>query len=140
MEMRVMNIYVYIDHEDDFFTLMGKFFAFRHYAHEMGGWQFYTKPGSRWIVATNEANEVMGFCSIIQERNHIYFDNMYVLKEYRGQGISRALFEMRMKVAEMMQQEIRVITDNPIQLKRYREAGFEEYGMRGKYTKFRKTL
>lgn len=138
MEIRIVT---YMNHGGNFFQRMGKFFAFRDYAHEMGGWQFYTKPGSIWLVAM-DANlmKVLGFCSIIQERNHIFFDNMYVLKEYRGRGISRKLFDQRMIEAEKLHQEIRVITDNPIQLKRYREAGFEEYGMRGRYTKFRKTL
>lgn len=127
----------YTNHDGDFFTHMGKFFAFRHYAHEMGGWQFYTKPGSVWFVAYDDSMNVQGFCSIIQEKNHIYFDNMYVLKEFRGKGISRLLFDARMDHAVLMGQEIRVITDTPIQLKRYREIGFLEYGKRGRYTKFK---
>lgn len=135
METRILT---YTNHEGDFFTRMGKFFAFRIYAQEMGGWQFYTKPGSVWFVAINETNEVMGFCSIIQEKNHVYFDNMYVLREFRGNGVSRLLFDARLEYAKTMKQQIRVITDTPIQVRRYRECGFEEYGMRGRYIKFRK--
>lgn len=132
------KIVTFSDHGKEFFALMGEFFAFRHYAQEMGGWQFYTKPGSVWFVAYDPYSlKVQGFCSIIQERTHIYFDNMYVLKEYRGQGISRLLFDARMQYAPLMKQEIRVITDNPIQLRRYRESGFLENGKRGRYTKFK---
>lgn len=132
------NIVTYTNHEGNFFAYMGAFFAFRIYAQEMGGWQFYTKPGSVWFVAFDTSKDkVQGFCSIIQEKNHVYFDNMYVLPEYRGQGISRLLYDTRLKYAPLMGQEIRVITDNPIQLKRYRESGFIEYGKRGRYTKFK---
>lgn len=127
---------IYTEHEDDFFAVMGKYFAFRDYAHEMGGWQFYTKKGSVWFVLKQNCN-VIGFCSIIQERNHIYFDNFYILAEYRGQGLSRILWDTRMKYALTMKQEIRVISDNPIQIKRYEEEGFSFYGMRGRYRKYK---
>jgi GNAT superfamily N-acetyltransferase len=128
----------YTNHEGDFFQIMGKYFAFRDYAHEMGGWQFYTKKGSVWFVLMDGEN-VLGFCSIIQERNHIFFDNFYMLKEHRGKGLSRLLWEERMKYAKSMKQEIRVISDNPIQIQRYEKEGFAFYGMRGKYFKYKMT-
>jgi GNAT superfamily N-acetyltransferase len=130
------KIVTYTSHEDDFWHKMGPFFAFRSYAHEMGGWQFYSKPGSVWFVALLH-NEVVGFCSIIQEKNHIYFDNFYVEKEHRNNGYSTILFKARLDFALSMKQEIRVITNNPIQLKRYHDHGFMLYGMRGKYSKFK---
>lgn len=126
----------YTDHEGDFWSLMGRYFAFRDYAHEMGGWQFYTKHGSVWFVLT-DGKTVAGFCSIIQERNHIYFDNFFVLKEYRNQGLSRQLWDARMAYAKTMRQEIRVISDNPIQIARYKREGFCFYGMRGHYQKYK---
>lgn len=126
----------YTDHEGDFWCLMGRYFAFRDYAHEMGGWQFYTKHGSVWFVLT-DGKTVAGFCSIIQERNHIYFDNFFVLKEYRNQGLSRQLWDARMAYAKTMRQEIRVISDNPIQIARYKREGFLYYGMRGRYQKYK---
>jgi len=133
MESRIV---VYKNHEDDFFEKMGEFFAFRKYAHEMGGWQFYTKDGSIWIVLFVN-NKVAGFCSIIQEKNHLYFDNFFMLKEFRGLGLSSELFKKRLDIALSMNQEIRVITDNPIQMKRYSKFGFEHYGNRGRYNKYR---
>lgn len=131
------RVVVFPQHGKEFFALMGEFFAFRDYAQEMGGWQFYTKKGSVWFVALDDGGCVQGFCSIIQERTHIYFDNMYVLRECRGRWISRLLFDERLRYARRMGQEIRVITDNPIQLRRYRESGFLECGKRGRYTKFK---
>lgn len=134
--MERYTVKTYTNHEEDFWAKMGRFFAFRDYAQEMGGWQFYTKPGSIWFVLY-DCDNVAGFCSIIQERNHIYFDNMYVLKEYRGKGLSRMLWDQRMAYARQMHQEIRVISDNPIQLRRYEREGFTFYGMRGHYLKYK---
>lgn len=129
----------YTNHEGDFWSLMGRYFAFRDYAHEMGGWQFYTKQGSVWFVLMSGA-EVLGFCSIIQEKNHVYFDNFYMLAEHRGRGLSGLLWDARMKYALTMGQEIRVISDNPIQWRRYEREGFKFYGMRGHYKKYKRTL
>lgn len=134
------NIYtlnIYEDHEDDFWSVMGKYFAFRDWAHEMGNWQFYSKPGSVWFVLT-ESCGVTGFCSIINERTHNYFDNFYVMPEYRGKRLSRILWDERWKKANDLKREIRVISDNPVQIKRYEECGMEFYGMRGRYRKYRK--
>jgi hypothetical protein len=36
-----------------------------------------------------------------------------------------------------MKQEIRVISDNPIQIRRYEREGFTFYGMRGHYKKYK---
>jgi GNAT superfamily N-acetyltransferase len=115
---------------------MGKYFAHRKYAFEMGGWQFYTKDDAIWFVLMQE-NNVIGFCSIIQEKTHLYFDNFYILKEYRSNGYSKDLFDARLTFAKSLKKEIRVITDNPIQMERYKNYGFKENGKRGKYTKFK---
>ena len=139
----ILNIYE--DHEEDFWSVMGKYFAFRDWAHEMGGWQFYSKPGSKWFVLlrktnTGNGNTVAGFCSIINERTHNYFDNFYVMPEYRGAGLSRILWDERWAKANSLEREIRVISDNPIQIRRYESYGMEFYGMRGRYRKYRKTF
>lgn len=137
------KLVIYMDHEGDFYTIMGKFFANRVYAQEMGGWQFYTKEGSIWFVLLKEENndnkkDVIGFCSIIREKTHLYFDNMYVIKEHRNKGYGNTLFNERLKYALTLNKEIRVITDNPIQINRYLKNGFIQYGNKGRYTKFRR--
>ena len=134
---------VYNDHESDFWSIMGKYFAFRDWAHEMGNWQFYSKPGSWWFVLTKqihsiEDDSVIGFCSIINEKTHNYFDNFYIMPKYRGNGLSKILWDERWKKANELKREIRAISDNPIQIKRYEDSGMEFYGMRGHYKKYRK--
>lgn len=134
------NLIVYESHEGDFFEKMGCFFAFRDYAKEMGGWQFYTKKGSIWFVLFIH-EKVAGFCSAIKEKTHWYYDNFYILQKYRGLGYSKILHAKRNKIMFNKNKEIRVITDNEIQLKYYRNhKDFEEYGRRGKYTKFRRNI
>lgn len=130
------NIVVYKDHECDFYEKMGCFFANRKYAFEMGGWQFYTKEKAIWFVLF-ENGKVIGFNSIIVEKNHLFFDNFYMNKEYRGKGLSKSLFDARFEYAKAIGMEIRCICDNPIQVKRYNDYGFEQYGFRGRYNKFR---
>ncbi len=130
------SIVTYLKHEDDFWCKMGKFFAYRKYAKEMGGWQFYTKDKSVWFVSFLDG-EIIGFNAIIHEKTHSYFDNFYVLPEFRGKGLSTPLFNMRLNYAISLKREIRVITDNPIQIKRYTDNNFIHYGMRGKYHKFK---
>lgn len=130
------QIKIYTNHEDDFYTIMGPFFANRKYAQEMGGWQFYTKEQTTWFVAFIN-NKVAGFCAAIHEPTHIYFDNFYVLQPYRGQGISNQLSNTRFNYAKQQNKEIRVISNNPIQFRKYIRNGFIEHGHRGRYTKFK---
>lgn len=121
----------------EFWLLMGRFFAHRLYAHEMGGWQFYTKPGSVWFVLL-VGEDVRGFCSAINEGKYFYFDNFYVLKEWRGVGYGSILHNARIEWANKLNMEIRVISNNPIQIKKYLEQGFLHVGWRGRYSKFKR--
>lgn len=119
-----------------FYADMGKYFAHRSYAHEMGGWQFYTKPGSIWFLAKSKG-VVVGFCSAINEGKYWLFDNFYVEKGYRGQGIASELHKIRCEVVFKTGKEIRVISNNPIQFKKYEQYGFIYYGNRGRYKKYK---
>lgn len=122
--------------DSSFYSIMGKFFAFRKYAHEMGGWQFYNKDNTVWFLMYLE-DELIGFCSLFNENTHVYFDNAYIFKEFRGHGYSRQLFDARLTCARNLQKEIRVISDNPRQIHNYIRNGFEFYGKRGRYGKYR---
>lgn len=130
------DIKVYQDHENDFYCKMGHFFANRKYAFEMGGWQFYTKDKAVWFLAFHK-NEVAGFCSAIIESTHVYLDNFYVVKKFRGKGLSKILFESRFNYCKLMGSEIRVISDNESQIKKYQKYGFVFYGKKGRYSKFK---
>ena len=120
-----------------FWQEMGEYFANRKFANEMGGWQFYSVDSAIWFILCDSLSNIVGFNSIIPKSNHLFFDNFYIKKKYRGKGYSNLLHEKRFEYAKLMNKEIRLICDNPIQIKKYNELGFEYYGNRGKYLKYR---
>lgn len=134
----MINVQVFEQDDQDpfFYAIMGKYFADRKYAQEMGGWQFYNKENSTWFIAFDRG-EVVGFCSNFNEKTHIYFDNFYVHKKYRGMGYSKILFEKRLSKAKEKQKEIRAIANNPIQIKTLIQFGFKLCGTRGRYYKYK---
>lgn len=131
-----IEIIIHETQDDIFYSKMGYFFANRKFAQEFGGWQFYTKEDAVWFVAYLNGN-VVGFNSIIIEKKYIFFDNFYILKDYRGKGLSNKLHHLRMDYAKKIKKEIRLICDNPIQIKRYTKENFNHYGFRGRYHKFK---
>lgn len=128
-------ITTFIEETPEFWQKMGRYFAHRSYAQEMGGWQFYTKPGSVWFVLT-VANEVRGFCAAIREKSYWYFDNFYVLPEYRNRGYATLLHRARWHYIQPTGEEVRVISNNAFQIRQYQHQGFVFTGMRGRYSKF----
>lgn len=134
----MIKILTYEQHEQNekFYSIMGRFFASRDCAKEMGGWQFYNKDNSTWLLAY-EGKDLIGFCALFEENTHVFMDNFYILKSYRGKGYSRTLFDYRLKFAKGLNKEIRVITNNPFQMKNYERNGFTHYGDRGQYRKYK---
>lgn len=123
---------VYREQDRAFYADMGHFFANRTYAAEMGGWQFYTKPGSIWFVAYI-GGDVVGFCSAILEKTHWFYDNFYVLPQFRGIGIASKLHELRNNEIMPMMKEIRLIVNHPAQIHKFEQYGFIQSGNRGRY-------
>jgi GNAT superfamily N-acetyltransferase len=132
-----VKIEIFREETPRFWLLMGKYFAYRSFAFEMGGWQFYTKPFSVWFIALDENDNVLGFCSAINEGRYYFFDNFYVNNEYRGIGTGSELHKIRDKEIKLLNKEIRVISDNPIQIKKYQQYGFIFNGNRGRYHKYK---
>lgn len=124
-------------HDKFFYGEMGYFFGEKSIRQEMGGWQIYNKPNATWFICYDNL-KIVGFCAMYTESTHILFDNFYVLPEERGRGISNLLFDKRMDFCKQFNVELRAITDNPIQMRHYKRWNFEEYGKRGRYTKYRR--
>ena len=133
-----IKIYSYNSEEQNsnFYSIIGKYFAFREYAKEMGGWQFYNKDNSVWFLLYVD-DILAGFCCMFVENTHIFYDNFYIFKEYRNKGLSKILFDYRLKECKKYNKEIRAIVENPIQDKNYIRNNFEYYGNRGHYKKWR---
>lgn len=125
--------------DEKFYAIMGQYFAHRIYAQEMGGWQFYNKDNATWFLLFDDG-VLLGFCVLYNEKTHVFWDNFYILKQYRGQGNSRVLFDARLEYSLVIGKEIRAITDNPIQVHNYEKNKLEHYGQRGRYKKYRKVV
>jgi GNAT superfamily N-acetyltransferase len=125
---------VYLDHEDDFYKIMGPYFATREFVTEMGGWQFFTKPNATWFVLLSaDGKEVLGFCSLFHEKNTDYLDNLFILPKHRGKKYSKLLMKTVLKFSK---RDLSCITDNPIMATEFTKYGFEPTGNRGKFLKF----
>lgn len=73
--------------------LVGPFAADKGVAKELGGGAF-GDAGTVWLVA-DVAGAVAGFCTIRPERARYWFENAYVLPDYRGRGVFAALAAAR---------------------------------------------
>ena len=93
---------------------------------------------SHYLVAENEAGELVGFCGLWLVIDTAQITNVAVVESVRGQGIGEALMREAMRVAkeanmDVMSLEVRV-TNNVAQ-NLYPKLGFQDGGIRkGYYT------
>ena len=93
---------------------------------------------SHYLVAENEANELVGFCGLWLVIDAAQITNVAVVESVRGQGIGETLMREAMRVAteanmEMMSLEVR--KTNTVAQNLYRKLGFQDGGIRkGYYT------
>lgn len=93
---------------------------------------------SHYLVAENEANELVGFCGLWLVIDAAQITNVAVVESVRGQGIGETLMREAMRVAteanmEMMSLEVRIT--NTVAQNLYRKLGFQDGGIRkGYYT------
>lgn len=113
---------------DDFYKIMGRYFADRSFIKEMDC-QLYDN-GALWYLAY-DGNTLCGFVSAEYKGKYVWIDNFYVFDEYRHQGYGTALIR-------------RVLIDNPVckcitrneYAKRiFEKYGFVETGKNGRYSK-----
>lgn len=116
---------------DEFYALMGKYFASRKIAKELEQ-QVYNEDGSVWYVATQDGY-LTGFVSVFEKGKHYFIDNLYVLPQYRGQGIAKKLVGSICK--EDYDKPLKCIASNEYALKIFLSFGFVEVGTNGKYKK-----
>lgn len=93
---------------------------------------------SHYLVAENEANELVGFCGLWLVIDAAQITNVAVVESVRGQGIGETLMREAMRAAteanmEMMSLEVRIT--NTVAQNLYRKLGFQDGGVRkGYYT------
>lgn len=93
---------------------------------------------SHYLVAENEAGELVGFCGVWLVVDAAQITNVAVVETVRGQGIGEALMREAIRVAkeanmDTMSLEVRVT--NTVAQNLYRKLGFQDGGIRkGYYT------
>lgn len=124
-------------HEWDycFFTMMGKYFSRKEIIKEMGS-QLYSNDKMKWYILYNNISDVIGFASIENKENYYYLDNVYVIEKYRNNGYCKKILSKILQ--ENNDKKIKLITNNGIATKIYKNYGFKEHGKNGSYLKMEK--
>lgn len=133
-----MDIIIYEQEQQkkSFYSIMGYYFASLDIKRELES-QLYNKDNSTWFLAY-EGVELVGFCSIFEEKNKIYFDNFYIIDDFRNKGYGSLLFDAMIKYCrEKYTKKIEAIASNEKAVGLFEKYNFECAGNRGKYTKYR---
>lgn len=91
---------------------------------------------AHYLIAENEAGEIIGFCGIWLVIDAAQITNVAVVESVRGQGIGEGLMREAMRVAkeadmDVMSLEVRVT--NTVAQNLYRKLGFLDGGIRKGY-------
>lgn len=134
-----MEIKVYEKGQRDqaFYAYVGPYALSREVTKEMHDPQYgqiYDEPYAVWFLAT-ENGKLLGFCALYDKPKEVFFDNCYVVKDHRGQGIGKALFAARLEYSGRIAagRKIKGVTMNPVQYEIYLKYGFKLASKRGKY-------
>lgn len=124
--------------DNAFYGYIGPYALNREVTREMHDPQYgaiYDEPYATWFILTGNRGELYGFCAMFEKEKEIFFDNCYVVKEFRGKGYGKKLFEIRLNMAKSIAdgRKIKGITMNEIQYNIYLENGFRLASKRGKY-------
>ena len=117
--------------DDKFYALMGRHFASLDIAKELER-QIYNKDNSVWYISTYR-NAILGFVALFDNGKYYFLDNLYVMPEFRGEGVAKELVQEI--VFDHKDKPIRCVANNPFALKIFHSLGFEEVGQNGKYKK-----
>ena len=120
----------------EFYGIMGPYFASCEIAKELER-QVYNKPNTDWFVCTS-LDIVQGFASVHKERNYWYIDNLYVLPQYRNEGIATDIISNIVYEYGGTKLPLKCIAVNPYAMAIFKKFGFKEVGKVGKYTKLEK--
>ena len=88
----------------------------------------YVRSHATYVV--EEGNQILGFCSYFGQGVIQELDNLFVLPEYHGIGVGRALLEFAIeKMRALGAQKIRIVSD-PNAVDFYRHFGAQQIGER----------
>lgn len=89
-----MDIKMFENRSDEYWLLMGKFFASKEVKKELP--YMYDEPKKVWFIMVDN-NIVIGFCSLMESKNKIIMGNGYIIPSNRNKGHYKELFDHRLR-------------------------------------------
>lgn len=99
---------------DEFYKLMGPFFASRSVRKEFGGYPLSNEDEWNWIVAEKE-NKIIGFVAIEPMKKSFHISSGYVIAEYRRKHIFKELMQHVITFAEENKSPITITARQELQ-------------------------
>lgn len=127
----MIEIYRNEQQNGGFYLEMGQYFASLDIAKELER-QLYNKENSVWYLSY-DIGTLAGFAALFDNGKYYFLDNLYVLPNFRNDGIAREI--VAEIVSDHTDKPIKCIANNPYALKIFYSLGFEEVGQNGKYKK-----
>lgn len=126
--MYKVKIYKDKYNKEDFYSVMGKYFAERRYRKELP--YIINDDRMEWYLVYNDS-KLVGFSSTLVDKNKILFGNMYVLEEYREKGVWSFMADYL--IEQYKDNTIQVTTNIDRLIVAWKERGFSNVGNRGSY-------
>lgn len=111
-----------------FYGIMGKFFAEPQYKRDLP--YGCNRNGSEWYLFY-KADSLVGFSSVIHTKYHVKFGNMYVLPEFRNDGVWSYMANYLLNLYR--DQVIIVVVNNKTLYDAWKRRKFKEVNERGSY-------
>jgi GNAT superfamily N-acetyltransferase len=131
-----LTIQTYKTQGNDFYSLMGPYFADRKIIKELDN-QLYNDENITWFLYMG-GNKLKGFLSIEHKKDHNYIDNFYILPDYRGIGIGKELLDKAVEYSKGW--EMRAITRNEFAFNLFSQHDFISYRKNGRYYYLKKSI
>lgn len=107
------------------------FWSFQVFKNEL------LNPNSRYIVAKNDSDEILGFAGIWKVLDEVHITNIVVKKDVRSQGIGSILLNKLIDICktydEVTSITLEVKATNLPAIKLYEKYNFKKVGIRKKY-------
>ena len=110
---------------------LGPYLCSREVGKELGS-PIYSIPGTRWFVAYNDENRVIGFASMRITPSAVWYDYAYVESTERSKGVFTAMSTLRDFEAGLQSLPTRAVIREK-RWNRYKERGWEISSKRGSW-------
>ena len=114
--------------KEEFYTIMGKYFAEKVYKKEMP--YLFNDKDKVWYLFFDE-KELVGFCGVKEGLDCINFMDIYVDKETEKENVLKFICNYIFKIYQ--KKSIKVITDNEQEIEIWLAHGFKKDGTKGHY-------